>query len=239
MRKMLTGMAILSTLLVSGVSRAADGVVSMTWDTCTGPVAKDISTPAIASILISVLGIDVPHKAYDVRVIYGDATQNVPDAWRFDASGCEGSSLVSQDVSGKACATFQGLNSLQIKKVIFSPPSDPYAPTLMQVLLANSYNDGVLTVNPATRYFLEKINFDLSAAVTGAGDPPNTCGGFETPMCFKLSNATYLDMVGTEIPFGRATPTVSVTAYNGTPADVCANVPAKAATWGQIKSQYH
>ena len=176
MRKLLMGMAILSTLLVSGVSRAADGMVSMNWTSCTGPV--DINAnPVLTSLYISVIGMDVPHKAYDVRFIYGSATQQVPDAWRFDAAGCEGPTLIAQNTTSKSCPGFmQTASGLQIKKVQLSPASDPYATSLMQVLLANSYNAGVASVDPNTRYLLEQVVFDLTSAVIGAGSPPTTCG---------------------------------------------------------------
>ena len=237
MRKLLTGMAILSTLLVAGVSQAAVGTVNMSWTSCTGPVDINAS-PVITRLYLSVIGHDVPHKAYDVRFIYGSATQQVPDAWRFDAAGCEGPTLIQQNLTSKTCPGFmQATSGLQIKKVQFSPASDPYATSLMQVLLANSYNEGVAVSDPAVRYLLEEVVFDLQAAVTGAGDPPNTCGGLETPMCFKLSFATFLDMNGTEIPFNRG---VSQVTYNAvaTGSSPCDGVPAKPTTWGNIKGQY-
>jgi hypothetical protein len=234
MRKLLMGMAILSTLAVAGVSQAAIGTVDLSWDGCTGPIDKTTTTPGFYSIFITELGHDQPHKAYDVRIIYGDANQTVPDAWRFDADGCEGTSLITQDVTSKLCPPFwQNVpGALQIKKVEFSPPQDGYATTLMRVLLANAYSD-VSVVNPATRYLLEVIKFDLNAAVVGAGSPPITCGGMEVPMCFKLSYATWLDLAGNEIPFNRGITQVS---WQGPSA--CPAVPVLPKTWGSIKNQY-
>lgn len=235
MRKMLMGVMLLSALAYAGVSQAADGTVNFTWDTCTGPIDKT-PTPALANLYISVLGIDQLHKAYDVRFIYGNASQQVPDAWRFDVDGCETASLITQNVTAKACPAFQqaGTGALQIKKVQFSPALDGYATSLMQVLLADAYQ-AVPSTNPATNYLLEQVVFDLTSAVTGAGAPPTTCGGLEEPMCFKISHATYLDLNGIEIPFGRASSVVSVSA-NGPTA--CPAVPVQSKTWGAIKNQY-
>jgi len=234
MRKLLMGMAILSTLAVAGVSQAAVGTVDLSWDGCTGPIDKDVTTPAIVNLFITELGHDQPHKAYDVRIIYGNATQTVPDAWRFDAEGCEGTSLITQDVTSKLCPPFwqNAAGALQIKKVEFSPPQDNYEESLMRVLLANAYQD-VNTVVPTTRYLLEVIKFDLTSAVVGAGSPPATCGGLEVPMCFKLSYATWLDLAGNEIPFNRGVTQVSA---NG--ATACPSVPVRPKTWGAIKGQY-
>lgn len=242
MRKLLTGMAILSTLVVSGVSQAADGVVDMTWDTCVGPNDKTTTAPGVYGIYLSVIGIDQLHKAYDVRAIYGNATQQVPDAWRFDALGCQGSSLVALDhlapaAVSKVCPSFMQTSapSLQIKDVGFSPPSDPYAQTLMRIVMANSYPNGVATVSAATRYFLTRFNFDHTFSVTGPTTLGVDCGGFEQSICFKLSNASYLTLDGIEIPFGRVNPAPYVS-FNGPGA--CPGVPAKTTTWGSIKGQY-
>ena len=87
-----------------------------------------------------------------------------------------------------------------------------------------------------TRYFLERIQFDMNAAVVGPGTPDVTCGGLEVPMCFALTYATWVDLAGNEIPFNRSNPSPAVT-FNG-PIPCPWVVPAKATTWGSIKSQY-
>ena len=246
MRKLLMGMAVLALLAVAGKSDAANGTINMTWDTGVGAIDKT-GAPGGAGItyeiFMSVLGIDQLHKAYDVRMIYGDASQNVPDAWRFDAVGCEGSSLVTLDhlppaAVSKACPAFMQTSapSLQIKDVSLSPNTDPYATTLMRCVLANSYPNGVATINPATRYFLAGFKFDFTFGVTGPSDPGNTCGGMETPVCFKMSNSRWLDLNGIESAFDRASAAISVS-WQG--AGACAAVPARPATWGQLKNQYH
>ena len=230
MRKTLLRLAILGALAVPGASHAANGVVNMTWHGCNGPL--DVTAPAdTLSLYLTVSGIDQPHKAYDVRFIYGNAAQEVPDAWRFDAQGCEGSVLIRQDIAvAKACPSFmQAATGLQIRRVDFVPPSEPYAQTMMWVLLANSYTP-VTTVDPSATYLLERVLFDLSYAVPGAGDPPNTCGGFEQAMFFTLTRATYLDPNFNEFPFGRARLPLTVS--------VNTSVPARPTTWGAIKGQY-
>jgi hypothetical protein len=226
----------LGILAVAGVSHAAVGTVSMTWDGCTGPVDKTTNVGGPYALFLTVIGQDEPHKAYDVRFLYGNASQEVPDAWRFDAAGCEGSTLIQQNVATKTCPGFmQSAPGLQIRKVQFSPPSDPYVTSLMQVLLANSYNAGVTTVDPNTRYLLEQVVFDLSAAVDGAGSPPATCGGFEQTMCFRLTLATWLDLNGSEHYFVLEDFNLHAS-FNG--PSPCAFSPARATTWGSVKNQY-
>jgi len=237
MLKLRMGFALLASLAFAGVSQAAIGTVDMSWDGCTGPVDKTTNVAGVHSIFITVTGHDVPQDGYDVRVVYGNASNLVPDAWRFDADGCEGSSLIVQDINSKACPPFHqnSLHSLQIKRVEFSPPYDPYPTTLMRVLLANVY-DPVTSVNPGTRYLLERIGFDLTAAVPGASTPPTSCGGFEQPMCFKLSYASFIDPDNQEYLFNRSREPLTVS-FNG-PSACFGAVPAQPKTWGSIKSQY-
>jgi hypothetical protein len=239
--------AIIGTLVLLslGVSpaRAANGVVSLTWDGCTGPMLKTSSGPGIYSIYVSVLGIDVPNKAYDVRVVYGDVNQLVPDAWRFDAAGCHTASALTIDqlpllAESKTCPPFmqESAPSLQIKDVGFSPPSDPYPNSLMRLVLANSYPNGVSIVEPLTRYHLGRFVFDHALSVEGPGTPGSTCGGLESAMCFKLFKATFLDMNGIETPFNY--PAIPAVTMNDLQQASCSAVPARPTTWGQLKNQY-
>ena len=245
MRKLLTGLMVLAALAFTSTSWAANGTVEMAWNGCVG--VQDITTTAAGqySLYLSELGNDVPNNAYQVRVIYGDQTQNVPDAWRFDAAGCQGSSFITLDHLApatvvKTCPSFQGaLQSLQIKDCSFTPPVDPYATTTMRIVLANSYPAGV-TPNPAQRYFLARFLFDHSFSVAGPTNPGVNCGGFDSPICFKLTTATYLDMSPQpqEISFDRnvAPGAPLFVTFNGGAA--CSAVPARPATWGAIKGQY-
>ena len=237
MRKLRVGWALLTSLAFAGASQAAVGTVDMTWDNCTGPVDKTTIVPGIYSLFVTVIGHDEAHRGYDVRIVYGNAAQQVPDAWRFDAAGCEGSTLVTLDINSKACPPFHQFSphTLQIRQVEFSPPVDPYPTTLMRVLLLNVY-DAVTSVNPGTRYLLERIGFDLSFAVPGPGTPGTNCGGFEQPMCFRLTNASWVDPDNTEFLFKRSNPMLAVS-FNG--SGVCPGaVPAQPTTWGLIKGQY-
>jgi len=236
MRKLLRALAILGSLAVAAVSQAAVGTVNITWDNCSGPVDKTTTAPGVYAIFLTVIGHDQPQRAYDVRVVYGNASQTVPDAWRFDADGCQASVGIRQDITSRACPPFSqnAAGALQIRKVQFSFPTDPYAQTLMLVLLANSYAN-VNSVNSSTRYLLERIEFDLGSAVAGAGSPPATCGGFGEAICFQVSNASFLDLDGNELPFNRSGATL-VASFNGTSA--CPGSAFQPKTWGSIKNQY-
>ena len=238
MRKMLTGLAILAVLGFAGKSEAqVPGTISMNWDSCTGPVDKAAAGAISYTLNVSVLGIDFAHKAYDIKVIYGDGSQQVPDSWRFDAAGCQTSSQITLNHISKACAAMMQTSSpsLQVKDVSFVP--DTYAGTLMRITVANTYPNGVVSVNPATRYFLCNFIFDHSASVDGA-TTATECGNFVDPICFKVSNGTVLDLNSIEYSFSRPGGVVAASFLPASTVSPCAAVPASAKTWGQIKSQY-
>ncbi len=242
MRKLLTTMSALAALALAVPVQAADGVFNLSWDTCTGPLERTITADGLNFMYCSVIGHDVPHKAYDVKVIYGNgSTQTVPDAWEFDAPGCQGSSFVTLDNLApaavvKTCPSFQPpVQNLPIKDVSKILTSLPYTGTLMRITVANSYPSASgENVNPAQRYFLARFVFDHTFSVTGAGTPGTDCGGLETSICFATANSTYLTLDNQEIPFtNTGNRTVSANGVGG-----CTPSPVKSTTWGAIKSQY-
>ena len=114
MRNLLTGVTVAAVLAFASSAQANDGLVDMSWNGC-APVVQDLrtSTAGPYSLYILVTGFDQPHQAYETTFIYGDASGNVPDAWRFDPIGCQGSSFVTIDhlapaAVAKTCPTFQG-----------------------------------------------------------------------------------------------------------------------------------
>ena len=254
MRKLLTGLTVAAALAFASSTQAADGLVDFTWNACT-PIVQDVTTTVAGpiSLYISVLGIDVPLQAYETTFIYGSATGDYPDAWAFDPTGCQGSSFVTIDhlapaAVSKSCPTMQGASaSVQVKDVGKVPLSDQgtgYLGTNMRVSLFNAFPNNVggvptgVTPLIGTRYFLERVLFDHTFSVPGATTAGLTCGGYGTPMCFKIIRANYLDLSGLEFKFGRNVDGngVEFVTFNGGTA--CSAVPAKAATWGAIKSQY-
>ena len=233
----------------------AQGVVNFAWDGCTGPIDKTIgaglqSGPEFKGIWISVINQVDSHKAYDVRFFMGQPG-GIKDAWRFDASGCQGSGgLVIDHLSpAKTCPSFMQTSnpSLQIKDYSYDSGTGK-----TRGVLANSYPNGVgagatvtptspaTTVNPATRYFLARFNFDQEYASVGPSQPGLTCGGIESPACAHIVvgvGATWLDLNGVEHAWGAAQE--YVTANDPTNSFHCPGAtPTTPKTWGSLKSQY-
>lgn len=245
MRKLLTVLFVLGTVVAAGTVQGAVGTVDMSWDNCSPIVTdKTSAAPGQYSLFVSVLGHDENHKGYQVQGILGTAAHTTPDAWAFEPVGCQGTALIALDhlPSGpvvKTCPAFQGgVQSVQVKAYDANPA--PYDPGLRRFSIFNVYPDGFIGPNPAQRYFLARIMFDHTFSVAGPGTPGTDCGGFENAICMTLvpANLQWLDDQGSGVAHPFNVGQQYATFNNaGNPMN-CAAVPTRDATWGQIKSQY-
>src|SRR5690242_13561766 len=83
-------------LLTLTASRSfATPSVSLSWNSCTGPIDKSITAGTTADIYASVVGQSQVSKAYQLIVHVNNRLGPFPDAWRFDNTGCEGAARVA------------------------------------------------------------------------------------------------------------------------------------------------
>ena len=225
----------------------AIGNVDLSWDACAPIVSQRVRDGAHPySLYASVLGHDSPHKAYQVTMLVeavntsGIPTFLHPDAWRFDAPGCQTSALLRIDHQApsavvKACPSFQPplVGSIQDRSFVFDPLLGR-----CRTFLATTYPAGTsATTNPAQRYFLVRWEFDHTFSVVGPGTPGEPglpapdCGGFETNLRFRITSAAWLDLANEERAWSFGPDPLT---FCGS----CTPVPAAATTWGQIKGQY-
>jgi hypothetical protein len=247
MRKVLTGLFMLGVLGGASTASATPGTVDMSWDNCS-PLITDKSTTTAGQygMFVSVIGHDEPHEGYNVWGILGTAARSTPDAWAFDAAGCQTPAFVTLDhqapgAVAKTCPSFQGtLASVPVKSFDIPPPEMGYGTTIRRFVIANAYPAGIPVSNPATRYFLARVLFDHTFSVVGPTDPGNNCGGFENAICLTLLpyKLQYLDANGAEQMFNIASGNHFATFNNAGNGMGCPGVPVAPTTWGQIKSQY-
>jgi len=236
----------LASLLLLGVTAStsfAQGAVSLTWDGCVGPINKAVPGGLPVNAFVSVLGHSQTAQSYEVKTRGGSAGV-IADAWRFDPTGCEGSSFFTLNHLApasvvKTCPSFQGtIQSIQVKDYSFDATTGK-----VQIVLANLYPNNGLgnpgAVNPAQRYFLANYNFDLSFAVPGPSDPvAGTCGGVGIPVCFALYQADWLDLSGGQNDWSIASDFITSNDPNNSSRCPGA-VPSVPKTWGFVKGQYH
>lgn len=231
-----------SMLILAATATAsfADGVVSMNWNSCVGPVDITASSTKLEAY-VSVLGQSQTAQSYQCVAWGNQPGGPMRDAWRFDPTGCDNGFFILNHTApsavSKVCPSFQGaLQSLQIKDYMFDATTGK-----CRIVLANAFPNGGLgnpaATNPAVHYFLANYEFDMSFAVAGAGDPPNTCGGLEVPACWALTSASWLDTNGNEIFWTHGQDFLTVNDPNN--AQHCpGTVPTQATTWGKVKGQY-
>ena len=244
---------VLAIVGVGGLVRdafPAHGTVSLSWDSC-APIVTNIESPAPGpvNLFVSVTGNDQTHKAYEVHLLIHGTDDQVPDAWRFDAAGCQRMARIAMyglppTFVAKSCPAFSGAapSVLQIREYKFVPQeSYPYyhfPSTWMVCTFASAYPAGNTTI-ASQRYHLVNIVFDHTSSIAGPDSPLLSCGGFERPLILTLGwyrsmfenglLALYQRSDGPEFRFDRGgNETVVV---NG-------SLPAVGTTWGQVKSAY-
>jgi len=255
MRRFATTAFCLSLLALPSVVHAASGIISMTWRGSCTPIIQDVTpTSAPLSLVVSVLGNDETHSTYGVFFLVGSADNTVPDAWQFEATGCQGSSFVQIDhlpapTLAKTCPAFSGTGqTLPIKDFSIVPPTTPFPTTLRRGVVVSAYQP-IVTAVAAQRYFLAGFTFDHSFSVDGPTTPGVDCGGLATPMCIRLNpSGPGSGVVGTvsgPSAYVRASDGASVafdmdgtnylTTHGGSG---CGATPATPTTWGAVKGQY-
>lgn len=243
----------LATLFFLGAfatTASAVPAVNISWDSCTGPSDKSILPGTQASLFASVLGMDQTHLGYQIKIrLATGQPAGLPDAWRFDPAGCQGSAFLTIDHLApsavvKVCPSLQGpLPSVQIKDFAYDAMTG-----VALTQLANAYPNNNLgnstQINPLQRYFMGRWLFDHSFSVLGATDPGNTCGGLGAAVCqasvtlnANQPPASWVNLAQQEVPFAFQNQFVTT---NGNVGGFCPGAtPTVPRTWGGIKNQYH
>ena len=221
------------------------GAVLLAVDGCTGPIEQTVLPGQSFSIYASVLGQSQAATGYQVSLLFGVGSgRPLPDAWRFDASGCQGPARLTMEhlaPSSKTCPNFVGTAPTEQSEVFEYDPATGLAATRIAVRLTSGSN----APNPAQRYFLARWIFDHGASVEGPGTPGVSCGGLEYPICFVSGRldggpgASWTGTSGDEHPWPFQNEHVSTQGHPSCPcsSDPCPT-PARNSTWGAIKGQY-
>jgi hypothetical protein len=241
-------LGILLAISLPGSASAASGRIEATWGSFCSPIVTNIESPAAAplTLVASVIGNDETHVSYWFQFVLEGPSGAMPDAWRFDAGGCQTvlGALVTMNhlptgAMSKTCPPFQGTgSSIQIKHYGPVGPSPIFWPaTAISVVLANTYPAGNTTL-ASQRYHLATIVFDHTSSISGPTTPGVNCGGLDQPLLLHFTEPTgqvreilssYVRMSGEEFPFDG---------WNMPPMTVNGSLPARVSTWGHIKGAY-
>jgi hypothetical protein len=260
------GIAVILSCLPPGTAAADPPRLDLSWDACSPLVVDKTAGPGDQSFTLycSVAGMTQQHRGYQVNLWFAgemvchDETTTTPDAWRFDAAGCQfGLATISVSSTSTSCPTLAGTSTAAQAAVGFSysVPNGITPPGAMRAFAAVAYVNTVQTPDPLKRYQLFSIRFDHTDSVEGPGTPGATCGGFEQPVCFALfpragrltgscfgyagyEDSYYLDAAEQPQEFGLGQPYLSFGREPGVWQWCFETTPAEGTTWGGIKNQY-
>jgi len=235
-------LSILAALLCVAAPAGAAGVASLTWDGCTGPVTKTVLPGSQAVLFASVIGHSEAHAGYEVDLeLSEDCAGNptsFPDAWRFDAGGCQPSGALHFDYLPPAemAATCPRFRPLPVNGLLNNYYYD--AVTRRATLKVGSlyFDYPVPSADPGQRYFLARIVFDQGNGIVGPS-VSGFCGGLETPLCIRPVYLAYLDLAGNGVSWGTDTPCLTVNDPAGM-SGCSLPTASRATTWGAIRGQY-
>lgn len=179
MSRLLTLFAVAALVAVAvGPANAGNGVLRLSWDDCDPIVLnKNWSGAEQYKLVLSVTGADIPNAGHRSQVLIGP---DVPEAWRFDADGCNtGQISISYNALSKICTSFQGAQPLGLSQYSYDLVTGRAT-----LDIANAYD----TFNPllAERYTVWQVTFDHAFSAPGDEDPSLFCRFAAQPLCFVL-----------------------------------------------------
>lgn len=181
-----------------------------------------------SSLGIGVTGLSEPYVAYaaTIDVVPQDGVP-LPDAWRFDAAGCETSAHVSWKTHpspGSPCGWLFAMN-------------------------ANPAPSTAITFDPGAN----RLRLEFALTVPAPADPfpgdealvaivgfavGESCAGGSSPMCFFLRSVRFQRPDGSWFEADRPTDVITLNAASFDGPAGCAAVPARPSSWGEVKGLY-
>jgi len=251
--------AALVLLVLPARFAAGSPTLDFSWQDCS-PIVHDRVLPSgetTSDLLVLASNLTDAHIGYQVVVMLGSridcGPHEVPDAWRMDASGCQGPAFLTMSNASisKACPAIVAPSVTN-----FDVSYDPsYGREVITYL--RSYQGTPQTPDPTKQYLLFKLRFDHTYAVSGAGEPPLTCGGFEKGVCIAswprgggvfeecpthpaIGARASMDLAtGAQVPFLLATPDLVASFRTESGTNSCAlATPARSTTWGAVRGMY-
>src|SRR5262249_47177909 len=140
-----------------GAALDSGAYIRLSWGTCSPQVSQqNFQGPGVYTLVASARGVPLPNSGHDTQITI---TPDVPDAWRFDDAGCQGTGRLNlkAEALGADCPAMIGTNPLVITSYYLEPGS-------AGLRLAISYDR--MVTDPNQRYVLWKIGFDHTHSVS-------------------------------------------------------------------------
>jgi hypothetical protein len=222
-------------LITAGPAVAGEGLLRLSWDGC-DPIVENKDylgdgRSQIATLVLSVSGCDLENNGHRSVLVIGP---DVPDAWRFDDTGCQTGQLeIRHSGVSKACPGFQGARPLGLYLFNYVP-----GPRNVELDIANTYD--AFTPLSGQRYTLWQARFDHRFSTSGSGGSGGACSFASSPLCFRVpgeARRPELLLVDSSITY-FSWEKDWVTWQDPVNAIHCPLIQAQDSTWGKVKGLY-
>ncbi len=215
------------------------GTCRLSWNTCDPPVQNLFlgSLPSrVANLVLSCTDMSETNSGTEFTLILEPCPIGFPDAWRFDAAGCQTSARIQFRAAqfAKACPLLAGANASAVAGFEYGPDA-PYG----AIHLLNTYDP--FTPTPLSRYTIWQVSFDHGTSDMVAPVEPDSCGGGSWPLCIPaitahmlLSSGPRRDFDWEQSGFGM---TVNMPSWSSC-VTFCED-PTLTCPWGRVKALYH
>lgn len=240
---------------------ASQAQVYATWGGCSAPEFSNENWSAGDHVLtVYVTGVGGTYDASSFTLVVADRCSQegryLPDAWRFEPGGCqEGRLRVAYPATANGCGDI-GLGGISVENVTaqivqeFLTPRDTLSYPAIVVRVDHAF--APTTFDPAQRYVLAQIHFDMSSTVADAAPSDQVCGCGSTqrglwitsgrlegpdggPPLYGANAASWNNWFPCVIdPFARKTAGGATIASDPS----CLTTATRAQSWGGIKGMY-
>lgn len=261
---------LMAILIFSSVCEASAGVggVGLHWNSCSSPIVNFNVEPYSAGthdLVVTLDGYELDADAIDLTlIVYDPCSQKgkyIPQAWRFDAAGCQAGRLtVDHPASLDGCEGLVPLSGFPIESVtagafdtVIGQHNDPVSYPAIFIRLAQTFPRKHLTWS--SRYVVARIWLDMSNTVADIDPAGGACGCGSAMRQIAFLKGTIDGPEGTVPLYGMNTGLIEDNAYwadmdfciidkpvppqvEGTDDPPCMTTAAHGRSWGSVKALY-
>jgi len=255
-----------AVILGTFVATAASAGVELRWNGCSSPVTNYNVEPYSAGqhdLVVTLTGFEMDASEIDLTILVFDPCstdgQFIPQAWRFEAGGCQAGRLtIDRPASLDGCDGLVPLPGIALESVTadelhttIGQHNDPVTYPAIFIHIAQGFTPRHLVASD--RYVVARIRLDMSNTVAGVDPAGIACGCGSAARQITLLNGTLggpdggVPIYGTGVVDENAywadfdfcvidKPGPPTTNWGADPA--CLTTATRASTWGAVKAQY-
>lgn len=262
-RLRIAALVLLGSLVASAAGASG---IELRWNACSSPITNNNVEPWSAAqhdLVVTLTGYELDASEIDLTILVFDPCssdgQFIPQAWRFDAGGCQAGRLaIDRPASFDGCDGLVPLAGIALESVTadelhttIGQHNDPVTYPSIFIHIAQGFTLRHLAASD--RYVVARIRLDMSNTVAGADPAGLACGCGSAARQITVLNASLGGPEGTVPIQGTGSveerafwadydycvidkPGPPTTNWGADPA--CLTTASRASSWGAIKAQY-